>query len=359
MTAPYRRERKNKKPALEAKFEAQKLAFAPLSFQAAKTMRDIGILAELQKAGEAGITALSIIKSLKLSEYTVNTLLEVGVVTDMVTLHDGKYKLAALGNFILNDEMTRINMDFVADVCYQGAFHLKESFLNEKPEGLKVFGKWPTVYEGLAHLPEHVQKSWFAFDHYYSDIAFPAALPIVFARKPKNIFDIGGNTGKWALECLEYNNDVHVTILDLPGQLAKAEKNLKQKGFGKRSSFHEINMLDKAAKIPKGADVIWMSQFLDCFSKEQIIAILKKAASAIDKNARVFILEPLWDTQSFKAAAYSLNHTSLYFTAIANGNSKMYSADEMRECVREAGLKIAAEHHGLGENEYSLLECSL
>ena len=50
---------------------------------------------------------------------------------------------------------------------------------NEKPEGLKEFGKWNTVYEALSQLPPHVQKSWFGFDHFYSDDAFPLVLPLV------------------------------------------------------------------------------------------------------------------------------------------------------------------------------------
>ncbi len=47
-----------------------------------------------------------------------------------------------------------------------------------------------------------------------------------------------------------------------------------------RIDFHAINLLDTTQKIPQGADVIWMSQFLDCFSKEQIVAILENACQA-------------------------------------------------------------------------------
>jgi hypothetical protein len=35
--------------------------------------------------------------------------------------------------------------------------------------------------------------------------------------------------------------------------------------------------------------------------------------------------------------------TSLYFACLANGNSRMYSSDEMRACVQRAGLRIERE----------------
>src|SRR5690606_11287129 len=126
--------------------------------------------------------------------------------------------------FILRDDLTRVNINFIKDVCYLGLDCLKESIVSGKPEGLKVFGEWPTIYEGLSQLPQQARKSWLEFDHYYSDRVFDLALPIVFATKPKMLFDIGGNTGKWTLKCLDYDPEVHVTIVDLPGQIAMAKE---------------------------------------------------------------------------------------------------------------------------------------
>ena len=41
----------------------------------------------------------------------------------------------------------------------------------------------------------------------------------MFAQKVDNLLDVGGNTGRWALQCVGYNPDVHVTIMDLPQQI--------------------------------------------------------------------------------------------------------------------------------------------
>ena len=69
--------------------------------------------------------------------------------------------------------------------CYEGAKHLTESLVANKPEGLKVFGEWPTLYEALPYLPDQVKKSWFEFDHYYSDDAFLHAISLIFKGGPK------------------------------------------------------------------------------------------------------------------------------------------------------------------------------
>ena len=70
--------------------------------------------------------------------------------------------------------------------------------------GLKEFGEWQTIYEGLSQLPEQVQKSWFAFDHYFSDDAFPLVLKQVYKKGIKKLLDIGGNTGKWAIASISF-----------------------------------------------------------------------------------------------------------------------------------------------------------
>jgi hypothetical protein len=42
--------------ALDAKFEAQKIAFAPLAFQAVRSLRDLNILQALSDSGEKGLS---------------------------------------------------------------------------------------------------------------------------------------------------------------------------------------------------------------------------------------------------------------------------------------------------------------
>jgi len=353
--------------AIDAKFKAQEIAFSPMTFQAIRALLELGLLQKISDAGDEGISVRQLAQDSGISEYGVGVLAEMALGMGVLKLNGkedekegksglGMLVLGKIGWFILEDNLTRANFYFTNDICYKGAFDLMESIKNGKPEGLKVFGdKWTTVYEALSTLPDREKKSWFDFDHFYSDAAFPEALPIVYAKKPKHLFDIGGNTGKWAIASCKYDKDVHVSIVDLPGQTAVAQKNAAEAGFADRIDFVSGNVLDTSTKLPAGADAVWMSQFLDCFSLHQITKILTKIYNSVDENCDVYVMEPLWDMQKFEGESYSLQATSLYFTCIANGNSKMYRYAELVEAIEKAGFSLVTAHHNLGSNFYSIL----
>lgn len=340
--------KEDNKKAVEAKLDAQKIAFGPFVFQAAKCLRDFGILKAVLDSKNEGLTLQEIKDKTNISLYGVKVLVEAGLGMGIFLLNDSRYTLTKTGYFLLADEMTRVNMDFMHDVCYKGAFDLDKSIKQGKPVGLDVFGEWNTIYEALSTLPDQVKKSWFDFDHYYSDNAFDEVLPQIFKFKPAKLMDIGANTGKWTLRCLEYNDTVSITMLDLPNQLKMARTNIEKAGFLDRVTFHPLNILNKEEQFPEGQNIIWMSQFLDCFSKEEIVSILKRAADALAPGGRICILETYWNRQKYEASAFCLQQISLYFTCMANGNSQMYHSGDMIECLNKAGLTLEEDIDNIG-----------
>ncbi len=338
----------DKKSALDAISHAQFIAFAPYVFQASVLLRDKGILAHLDKARRAGDTLEGISTTLNLNHYQVRVLLEAGLGIGLVHRQNETYFLSKTGHFFLNDAMTRVNTDFMKDVCYDGAQDLESSLNEGRPNGLHHLGNWDTIYQGLSILPQPAHSSWFAFDHYYSDNAFPEALPIVFASKPKKVLDIGSNTGKFALACLDYNDKVALGLVDLQVQLNVAIDNLEEAGYKDRFKAYERNMLDPETTLPEGYEVMWMSQFLDCFADNEIVAILQKCHTALPDDGRIFINETFWDCQRFEASAFSLQMTSLYFTTMANGNSQMYDSKVFKRLVERAGFTVLQQHNNIG-----------
>ena len=339
--------------ARAAQRQAEFIAWGPVVFQASRLMLKFGIL-DLLRDSDEGLTRGEIAERTGLSDYAVKCLTEASLCigTILVNPETDRFTISKTGWFLINDPATRANIDFNHDVNYEGWFRLEESLLSGKPEGLKHFGEWPTVYEALSELPPQVQQSWFGFDHFYSDLSFEEALNLVFGTyKPRTLYDVGGNTGRWALRCVDRDPDVRVTVLDLPQQIGLMNEQIRGKKGSERISGYPINLLDENQQFPQSqeVDAIWMSQFLDCFSMPEIVGILKRAKAAMTARTRLFIMETLWDRQRFEPAAFCLTMTSLYFTAIANGNSKMYNTEDMEHCIREAGLETERIYDHLGQ----------
>ena len=346
--------------AREAQRLAEFIAWGPMVFQVSRLMVKTGILEMIRNSSE-GITLEEIVERSGLTDYAVKCLMEASLAigTILVDADTDRFTISKTGWFLLNDPATRVNLNFNHDVNYIGMFKLEESLASGKPEGLRHFGEWPTIYEGLSSLPADVQKSWFDFDHFYSDSSFDEALRIIFdEHKVKSLYDVGGNTGKWALRCVDYSPEVRVTILDLPQQIQMMLDNTKGKKGAERISGYGINLLDENSSFSEydgELDAIWMSQFLDCFSMDEITSILLRARKAMTSRTRIYIMETLWDRQRFEPAAFCMTMTSLYFTAMANGNSKMYNTRDMELCIKAAGLEIEHIYDYLGQGHSILV----
>jgi len=347
----------DERSAFDAISHAQFIAFAPYVFQASVLLRDKGLLARIGDAGDIGLTIEDVQEGSSLSHYAVRVLLEAGLGIGLVKRNDGIYKLTKTGQIFIGNRMTRVNTDFMRDVCYSGAQDLEAALTERRPAGLRHLGNWPTIYEGLLSLPEPAKTSWFEFDHFYSDSSFPEILPLVFKSPIAKLLDIGANTGKWALNCLGYDSKVHIGCVDLPPQIESARKNIEAAGFGNRASFYPQNMLHPDTVLPRGFDAIWMSQFLDCFNDEEILSILRKCHEALDDDGRVFINETFWDRQKFEPAAFSLQMVSLYFTTMANGNSQMYDSGVFLNLIDISGFKVTAITDNIAQS-HTLVELS-
>ncbi len=334
--------------AFAARFEAQKIAFGPVVFQCVRYAWKRGMLQALADAGKDGLAVAEMAAGGRWSEYALKVTLESCLSAGVVALRGGRYVLDKVGYCVLTDKITQINLDFNHDVCYRGLFDLDRSLDQEAPLGLQTLGDWPTLYEGMAELPEPAKASWFAFDHHYSDTSFPTILPDVFATAPRRVMDIGANTGKFSCAALAYQPKVEMHLVDLARQLAVADASLREAGVRERAQLHAVDLLDDAAALEAGMDLIWMSQFLSCFSEAAIASILRRVAAALAPGGQVLIMDTFWDRQQYDIAAYCLINTSPYFTAMASGNSKIYASADYVRLAGEAGLELLTSRDGIG-----------
>lgn len=341
--------------ALGHHLDAQRIAFAPLMFQAARAARNMGVLAALDDSGKQGLLPGEVAEKADISLYAARILLEACLSLNLVEADDWRFRIARAGRLLLHDDMTRVNMDFVHDVCFKGAFELETSLRERRPAGLAVFGSWKTLYEALPELPARVRDSWLAFDHFYSDPVFALALDVIFERTRKRVLDVGGNTGRFAAACTARDPEVSVTIVDHPGQLAMAAKAVRGTSAEGRVAFVAMDMLDHDMPFPAGQDAVWMSQLLDCFPETDIVSLLRRGAASLAEGGRLYVNETCWDRQRNEVGRYCLHASSLYFAAMANGTSRMYHSEDLLQCIREASLVVERDL-ALG-NTHTLFVC--
>ncbi|ODT37247.1 MAG: hypothetical protein ABS55_03770 [Lautropia sp. SCN 70-15] len=334
--------------AFAARFEAQKIAFGPVVFQCVRYAWKRGVLQALAEAGERGRSVEELAANQRWSTYALKVVLESCLSAGVVALVNGRYALDKTGYCLLSDEITQINLNFVHDVCYQGLFELERSLDQQRPYGLQALGDWSTLYEGMAALPEPARSSWFAFDHHYSDTSFPQIVPDVLATAPRHVLDVGANTGKFACALLAQDASVRVHLVDLPQQLALAGPRLIEAGLRDRVGLYAVDVLDSDKAFPGGMDLVWMSQFLSCFSEEVILSILRRAAAALTPAGQLLVLDTLWDRQRYDIASYCLINTSPYFTAIASGNSKVYESADYIRLASHAGFRLLTVRDDIG-----------
>lgn len=348
-------------PNALARFAAQRLAFAPLMFQACRALRDLGLLKLVALRRDVGLSAAEGVAATGLDRYAAELLLEAGLASGLLSLDDAaeepRFFITPMGHYWLRDPLTRVNAEFNHHVCYKPAFSLRESLLEGRAAGLPSIDATGarTVYEALHALPDEVRTAWLDFDHYYSDGVFEDCARRVLSKADVTVVDIGGNTGRFARICVE-GGARHVTLVDHRGTLALAKENLSD--LEGRLSFAACDVLDESVSLPEGADVYWLSQFLDCFSEAQVRSILSRVRGAMRPDSRVFILETFWDQQRHEAARFCVIGTSLYFACVANGCSRMYHSKVMKRLVAEAGLRVVSEDARVGL-AHTLLECGM
>lgn len=358
--------RKNRPRILENLLEAQKIAFAPFIFEACASALSSGLLAALARSPE-GLSEVALRTETKLSPYAVRVLLDLlapaGVV-ERVERVEGEnaespllWRSTPVADLLLFDDMTRANFFFTKDVNYEALAKLDASLTEGRPAGLAAFDpSWKTIYPHLPELPEAARKAWFGFDHFHSDRAYEAALGVLaLTRDFKHLVDIGGNTGRFTHRFLLKNPQARATVVDLPVQTEAIPTREELQDVVDRIDTFSIDWLtDAELKVSPEADLFWMSQFLDCFSEDEAVSILvrTKAAMKVSKasgnNPVLAVLEPVVDEQRHAAAELSLAATSLYFTAVANGNSAFFRGDMLRTIFKRAGFAIRSEVPNLG-----------
>ena len=325
--------------AFEAISEAQKLAFAPIAFQASVALKRLGILEAVEAAKDDGAAAAEIARSSQLPVYGVRVLLDMGL--------SHRARLAARRSLRARQgrPLRAERRDDARQLGFRGRCLLRRDELaartpssNARRRASRASAIGRRCIKGLTRLPEPSRTSWLKFDHFYSSNAFAAALR---AR-------LRGQAAAPARHRRQHGPLGHGVRGARPARRSHDRRSTRPSAADERAARRQParRTHSRDGRRPARRDGHapgGRRRDLD----ESVPRLLLGAASDADTprsrpkpwlpECSLFVLELLCDRQRYDAATYSVNATSLYFTCIANGVSRMYRSEDLLRIIRDGG----------------------
>lgn len=166
----------------------------------------------------------------------------------------------------------------------------------------------------------------------------------------QRFLDLGGGPGTYAIQFCLTNPQLTATIYDLPGSRRYAEATIERFRLSERVQFMPGDFLSET--LPRGYDVVWLSQVLHSEGPSDCQAVLNKAVKALKPGGLIFIhefmLNEAMDGPEFPAL-FSLN------MLLRTGAGQSYSEGQLREMLLRAGAKNVTRLDFTGPNDSGVL----
>jgi 2-polyprenyl-3-methyl-5-hydroxy-6-metoxy-1,4-benzoquinol methylase len=149
----------------------------------------------------------------------------------------------------------------------------------------------------------------------------------------KQILDIGGGSGAYSFAFVNADENIKSTVFDVPDVIKLTNEYIQQAGLSDRVDTipGDYNIDDFGA----GYDLIYMSAIVHINSPEQNIALIRKAANALNPSGRIVISDFVVDdsrTSPPMGAFFALN------MLVNTECGDTYTENEIREWFTDAGL---------------------
>jgi hypothetical protein len=145
----------------------------------------------------------------------------------------------------------------------------------------------------------------------------------------RTVVDVGGGTGAMLAEILRARPEIHGTLVDLPGTVARSGEVFQAAGVADRVTTIGQSFFDP---LPAGADLYLLKNVLNDWSDRETTAILSRCAEAARPGGRVLVLGGV----STGDGARRLDPEMV----LAGGKSNTFA--DFRELARQAGLEVSA-----------------
>jgi predicted O-methyltransferase YrrM len=161
----------------------------------------------------------------------------------------------------------------------------------------------------------------------------PLLVPKVDISSRRNLLDLGGGPGTYAIHFCRHNPQLKATVFDLATTRPFAEKTIKRFDLSDRIDFVGGNYLKD--DIEGSYDAAWLSHIMHGEGPDGCQKIIQKTVAALEPGAIIiiheFILNNSMDGPLFPAL-FSLN------MMLGTDSGQAYSEQQLMDMLAEAGL---------------------
>ena len=157
---------------------------------------------------------------------------------------------------------------------------------------------------------------------------------------------------------LAKNPFLHATVADRPAALDVARDIASTHSAGGRLSFVPIDFMKEP--LPRGADVVWLSNIIHIYSAAENKALFRKIAQALSPGGRLVIQDAFLSDREglypIDTSAFAV--TMLLFTETGN----TYHMRSVRDWLRQAGyrdVRLLPESNARKDGENGLIQARL
>ncbi|TYR62725.1 methyltransferase [Streptomyces parvus] len=157
----------------------------------------------------------------------------------------------------------------------------------------------------------------------------------------QHIVDVGAGRGMLTMQLLAAQEQVTVTLVDLPDVVERAGKALREAGHGDRWKVAPGSFLEE---LPSGGDLYVLCRVLADWGNDEARRILTNCRRAMSPGARLLIAEGL--SRAERGAAGARGMLDLHLLLLIGGQERTEGelASLLTECGFEPGLVTHAPH---------------
>lgn len=151
----------------------------------------------------------------------------------------------------------------------------------------------------------------------------------------RNLLDVGGGPGLYAIEFARAVPELHATIFDDEKTLEIAKENIERAGLSDRVSVRAGDALQD--EFGEGYDFILLSNFVHIYSYGRNREIVQKCARALLPGGQICLKDFFLDSDRTSPAWCALFAVNML---VGTEEGNCYTFDEVREWLENAGLAL-------------------